>query len=183
MKNLVKIPIVDGKFDVRFPEKCVFCGKPQEVIVPIAASRSSGTQYNRIHESATFQVPYCREHSQSNKKYRTWLSLLFFTCLAFSCAAQLIISFTLDLQETFQVCVLGPTLALIFAFLVGNLGVRKVWGTFDKTFAGLPGVGVSGGLGLSMLMGGDVVGFSFSNQAIAEEFARMNGLPIETTND
>jgi hypothetical protein len=182
MTNLIKIPIMDGKFEVRFPEKCVYCGKSQEIIVPITASRSSGSQYNRIHKRATFQVPYCQEHSRSNKTYRTWLSVLFFTCLAFSCAAQLIISFALDLQETFQICVLGPTLALVFAFLVGNLGVRKVWSRFDKTFAELPGSWVDGGLGLSMMMGGDVVGFSFSNQAIAQEFAQMNGLSVEFTN-
>jgi hypothetical protein len=171
--------MVDGKFNIRFPEKCVYCGKPQEVLVPIVASRSSGSRYNRVRQSATFQVPYCQEHSQSNKKYRTWLSLIFFICLAFSCTAQLIISFALDLQETFQICVLGPVLALLFAFLVGNLGVRKVWGNFNEIVANLPGAGMDGGLGLKMSMGTDVVGFSFTDQTIAQEFARLNGLPVE----
>lgn len=183
MTNLIKIPMVDGKFNVSFPEKCVYCGKPQEFIVPITASRSSGGRYNRIRQSATFQVPYCQEHSQSNKKYRTWLGAIFFVCLAFSCAAQLMISFALDLQETFQICVLGPALALVFAFLVGNLGVRKIWGSFDQTVADLPRSTVDGGLGLEMAMGTDTVGFSFSNDIIAQEFARLNGLTIEYASD
>lgn len=183
MTNLIKIPMVDGKFAVNFPEKCVYCGKPQEFLVPITASRSSGSQYNRSRQSATFQVPYCKEHSQSNKKYRTWLSLIFFTCLAFSCGAQIMISFALNLQETFQTCVLGPVLALLFAFLVGNLGARKLWGAVNQTVADLPGSMVDGGLGLQMMMGGDVVGFSFTNELIAHEFADMNKLIVEYGNN
>ncbi|MBL8050823.1 MAG: hypothetical protein JNM46_06340, partial [Anaerolineales bacterium] len=125
------IPIINNKADVQFPQKCVYCGKPHEFTVPVIASRSTGTQYYRQHFKLTFDVPYCREHVNKAKRLGLILNLIFFLCLLLSCVASILVSFALDLQDTFQICVLGPGIALIFAILTGSIGVRKVWGFFN----------------------------------------------------
>src|SRR5690349_19004694 len=56
MKNLVTIPIVNGTATAVFPEKCVYCGIPQEMTVPITTSRSTGTQYNRVTLALIFAI-------------------------------------------------------------------------------------------------------------------------------
>jgi hypothetical protein len=181
MKNLVTIPLVNGRATASFPEKCVYCGIPHELTVPITVSRTTGSQYNRVTQRVTFDVPYCNEHALAGRKYRRWLSVIFLLCLAFSCTAQILISFALDLQEPFQVFVLGPILALLFAFLVGNLGVRKIWGAMNEVMHDLPGNWVDGGLGLQMMMGSDEIGLSFTSESFAREFARLNNRIVQNS--
>ena len=172
------IPIVEDKAQVQFPQKCVYCGKPQEFIVPVIASRSTGTQYYRQHYKITFDVPYCSEHVNKAKRLGLILNIVFFLCLLISCATSILISFSLNLQDTFQICVLGPGVALIFAILIGSVGVRKVWGFFNDEIRDLPGFWGQGHLGIKVAMGNDEVGIAFTNEEIAHEFSRLNKLPI-----
>src|SRR5689334_8885640 len=102
MKNLVTIPVTNGSATATFPQKCVYCGAQPEVTVPITTSRTTGSQHSRVTQRATFDVPYCNEHAQAGKKYRRWLIAIFIACLAFSCITQILISFSLDLQDPFQ---------------------------------------------------------------------------------
>lgn len=172
------IPIVENKVDVQFPQKCVYCGKPHEFTVPVIASRSTGTQYNRQRFNITFDVPYCREHVNKAKSLGLILNSIFFLCLLLSCTTSILVSFALDLQDTFQICVLGPSIALIFAVLTGSIGVRKAWGFFNDEVRDLPGFWGQGHLGIKVLLGNDEVGIAFTNEEIAREFSRLNKLPI-----
>jgi hypothetical protein len=168
------VPIVDGKVNVQFPQKCVYCGKPKEFTVSVLASRSTGTQYYRQHSKVTLDVPYCGDHVQKAKHLGLILNGVFFLCLLISCATSILISFALDLQDTFQVCVLAPTVALVFAILTGFYGVRKVWGAFNHEVRDLPGFWGQGHLGIQVFMGDQQVGIAFSNEEYAEEFSRLN---------
>jgi len=170
------ISIVDGKVNVQFPQKCVYCGKPQEFTVGVVASRSTGTQYYRQHSSITLDVPYCSEHVNKAKRLGLILNIIFFLCLLISCATSILVSFALDLQDTFQICVLGPCLALIFAILTGSIGVRKVWGFFNDEIRDLPSFFGQGHLGIKVMMGNEQIGIAFTNEEIGHEFARLNKL-------
>lgn len=179
--NLIRIERnANNAYAAQFPQTCVYCGSPAALHVPLTASYSSGGRYNRLLQSAVFDVPYCNEHAAANKRYMRWLTVFLASCIVFSCIAQILISFALNLQEVFQVCVLGPALALTFAFTAGTLGVRRVWGLFNEEIRDLPAPGGRGGLGLRMEMGADgTVGFSFTRDEYAVEFARMNGRQVE----
>lgn len=170
------IPIVDGKVSVQFPQRCVYCSKPQELTVGVVASRSSGTQYYRQHSSVTFDAPYCRDHANKAKQLGLVLNIIFFLCLLISCATSILVSFALDLQDTFQICVLGPGLALIFAILTGSIGVRKIWGFFNNEVRDLPGFFGQGHLGIKVMMSNEQIGIAFINEEIGHEFARLNKL-------
>ena len=60
----VNIPIVEGKYRVLFPEKCVYCGAPKEVAMRRTAS--GGTRRRRRY--VTVDVPYCAEHARESKR-------------------------------------------------------------------------------------------------------------------
>lgn len=173
------IPIVDGKVNVQFPQKCVYCGMPHEFNVGVIASRSTGTQYHRQHKSVTFDVPYCAEHVGKAKRLGLILNIIFFLCLLISCATSVLISFSLNLQDTFQICVLGPGIALLFAILTGSVGVRKIWGFFNDEIRDLLGFWGQGHLGIKTAMGNDEVGIAFTNDDIAREFGLINKLSAQ----
>lgn len=168
------IPIVDNKANVKFPQKCVYCCQPQEFTLPVKAFRSSGSQYYRQSTGIVFDVPYCAEHAHKPKRLGLILNIIFFACLALSCTTSFIISFALDLQETFQICVLGPGLAFLFAILTGSVGVRKIWGFFNKEIQDLPGFWEQGSLGIQVAMGNEGVGIAFTNEEYAKEFSELN---------
>lgn len=177
-----KIPLdKQGNAVMVFPNQCVYCGKPLETNVPITTTYSSGSAQYRHRTQVTIEVPYCYQHANRGKQLGLILNVIFFVCLLISCSTSILISFSLNLQDTFQICVLSPVLALIFAFLTGSVGIRKIWGLFNKEVRDLPHFFNRGQLGISLALGPNALGIAFNNETFAKEFGRINNLEPQQT--
>lgn len=173
----VSIPIVDGKYRALFPEKCVYCGAPKEVEMRLTASRTKSYGRRKAYYSARFQVPYCAEHARESKRNARVLTVGFVTVLLTSCCVMFGITTSINRNP--------PTLLLIFLALVacglafaGRELFRRVMSRSVGTMADMTG---GSHLGLKVKLAGDEIVFSFTNDQVAEEFARLNGQSVSVS--
>jgi hypothetical protein len=165
----VHIPIVDGKYRVLFPEKCVYCGAPKAV----AMRRTASAGTSRRRRSVTFEVPYCAEHSRESKRNARVLTVGFVTVLLTSCCVLFGVTTSINRNP--------PTLLLVFLALIacglafaGRELFRRSMSRSVGSMADMSG----GSLGLKIQLAGDEIAFSFANDGMAEEFARLNGVSV-----
>ena len=173
MKKVVSIPIVDGKYRAVFPERCVYCDAPKEVNVRWTASAGTSRRRRRM----TVDVPYCAEHARESKRHARVLTVGFVTVLLTSCCVLFGITTSINRNP--------PTLLLIFlAFIACGLAFtgrelfRKVMSRSIGSMADMSG---GSHLGLEVKLAGDEIVFSFTNDQVAEEFARLNGQSVSVS--
>ena len=166
----VDIPIVDGKYKVLFPNKCVYCGAPKEVLVRRTASGGS----SRRKRFVTVEVPYCARHVRESKRNARILTVGFVGILLFSCCALFGITTSINRNPATSLLVLLAFLAFGLAYLGREL-IRKVMSKSTKTMADMVGGSY---LGLKIWPSSTKVVFAFANDQMAGEFARLNGQAV-----
>ena len=77
----VRVPYQGIECQAVFPEKCVYCGGPKELMRQQMAS--AGRQRRRRY--VTVDVPYCSEHADLAKRNARVLTLGFVVILVTSC--------------------------------------------------------------------------------------------------
>ncbi len=167
----VSIPIVDGKYKVVFPKRCVYCNAPKEVTVRRTFSAGS----SRRKSFVTVEVPYCTAHARDEKRNARILTLGVVSIFLFSCCALFGITTSINRNP-------ATTLLVFLAILAGGLAylgrelIRKVMSRSTKTMTDMMGGSY---LGLRAWPSSTSVRFSFSNEQIADEFARLNGQDVD----
>lgn len=163
----VSIPIVDGKYRALFPEKCVYCGAPKEV----AMRQTVSAGRRRRRRFVTVDVPYCAEHARESKRNARVLTVGFLMVLLTSCCA--LFGITTSINRT------PPTWLLVFLALIacglafaGRELFRKV---LSRSVESMAHMSRGSHLGLKVSLAGDRVEFSFANDEMGDEFARLNG--------
>ena len=161
------IPIVDGKYKVAFPPKCVYCGAPKEVTLRKTASAGP----NRRRRIVAVSVPYCATHARVSKRNSLILTVGLIAALLFSCGILFGIT-TSFVDDPSDMLLVFLGFAGIGLALVGRELLRRVLARSSETMRD----STSGGdLGIRMWLAGPKVMFSFSNGRIAAEFAQLNG--------
>ncbi|MCP4542360.1 MAG: hypothetical protein GY832_35000 [Chloroflexi bacterium] len=166
----VSIPIVDGKYKVSFPAKCVYCGVPKEVTV--RRTFSGGT--SRRRRFVTVEVPYCAAHAREEKRNARILTLGIVSIFMFSCCALFGITTGINRNPSTTFLIFLALLAGGLAYLGREL-IRKVMSRSTQTMADM----MKGRyLGLKVWPSSTAAVFSFSNDQIANEFAQLNGQSV-----
>jgi hypothetical protein len=163
----VSIPIVGGKYKVSFPAKCVYCGGPKEVTVK--QTFRSGSSRRRYF--VTVEVPYCAAHAREEKRNARILTLGIVSIFVFSCCVLFSITTSINRDPSTMLLVFLAILAGGLAY-VGRELIRKVMSRSTKSMADMMGGSY---LGLRGWPSSTEVVFSFVNDQIADEFARLNG--------
>lgn len=163
----VSVPIVDGKYHVVFPEKCVYCGAPKELTRRQTAS--AGRQRRRRY--VTVDVPYCSEHAGLAKRNARVLTIGFVVILLTSCCVLFGVTTSIDREPSTTLLVFLALAAVGLAF-GGRELFRKV---MSRSIASMADMGSGSHIGLKVDLAGKEVVFSFTNDAVADEFARLNG--------
>ncbi len=163
----VSIPIVDGKYKVSFPDRCVYCGAAKEVTV--RRTVSGGT--SRRRHFATLELPYCAEHVRAEKRNDRILVVGSVLVLLFSCCTLFGITTSINRDPPVTLLILLAVLAVGLAY-GGRELLRKVLSRSNRTMADMVG---SRYLGLKIRPSSTEIVFSFTNDQMAEAFARLNG--------
>jgi hypothetical protein len=164
----IGIPIVDGKYHVAFPEKCVYCGAPKELTRRQTAS--AGRQKRR--RFVTVDVPYCAEHASVAKRNARVLTLGFVVLLLTSCCVLFGVTTSINRSPSTTLMVFLAAVAVGLAFLGRELFRRLM----SRSVASMADMARGSHLGLGVRLAGDEVVFSFANDEMADEFARLNGV-------
>jgi hypothetical protein len=164
----VSIPIVDGKYHVAFPEKCVYCGAPKELTRRQTAS--AGRQKRR--RFVTIDVPYCAEHASMAKRNARVLAIGFVLIMLTSCCVLFGVTTSINRNPPTTLLVFLAFVAVGLAFLGREL-FRRV---MSRSVASMADMARGSHLGLGVRLAGDEVVFSFANDEMADEFARLNGV-------
>ena len=166
----VSIPTVDGKYKAVFPEKCVYCGAPKEVTVRRTAS--AGTRRRRRY--VTVEVPYCARHVREEKRNARVLTVGFVTILLTSCCVLFGVTTSIERSPSVVLMVGLGMVALGLAY-GGKLLFRRIMTRSIPTMADMQRGDC---LGLKIAPGYKDVAFTFTNDDIAKEFARLNGQSV-----
>ena len=166
----VNIPIVDGKYQVLFPNKCVYCGAPKEVTVRRTAS--AGTRRRR--RFVTVEAPYCARHAREEKRNARVLTVGFVTILLTSCCVLFGVTTSIERSPPVALLVGLGVVALGLAY-GGKLLFRRIMTRSIPTMADMQR---GDHLGLGIAPGYKDVAFTFTNDDIAKEFARLNGQSV-----
>jgi len=163
----VSIPVTDGEYQVVFPERCIYCGAPSERQLRETVSARTG----RRTRFATLDVPYCAKHARLSRRNARILSLSWVAILLFSCCAMFAVTTSIHRNPPVWLLVV---LALIAAGLAfgGARVLRNLLGRSNQSMADMLG---SSHLGLKAELAGDEILLTFTNDEVAEEFARLNG--------
>jgi hypothetical protein len=164
----VSIPIVDGKYHVVFPEKCVYCGAPKELTR--RQTTSAGRQKRR--RFVTVDVPYCAEHASVAKRNTMVLTIGFVVIMLTSCCVLFGVTTSINQDPSTTLMVFLAAVAVGLAFLGREL-FRRV---MSRSVASMADMSGGSHLGLGVRLAGDAVAFSFANDEMADEFARLNGV-------
>lgn len=164
----VNIPIVDGKYHVVFPEKCVYCGAPKESTRRQTAH--AGRQKRR--RSVTVDVPYCAEHASMAKRNAMVLTIGFVAIMLTSCCVLFGVTTSINRNPSTTILVFLAFVAVGLAFLGREL-FRKV---MSRSVASMADMARGSHLGLGVRLADNEVVFSFANEEMAGEFARLNGV-------
>ena len=166
----VNIPIVDGKYRVLFPDKCVYCGVPKEIDV----NRTEGAGSGRHRYYASVTVPYCAAHLQEEKRNTRFLLVGFLSLLVVSCCVLFGVTTSIQRSPSVEVMLVLALVALGLAYAGRGL-LRKVMSGSFPTMADMQG---SNRLGLQVVPSRTVITFWFANDQIADEFAQLNGQSV-----
>jgi hypothetical protein len=166
----VNIPIVDGKYRVLFPEKCVYCGAPKEV--EVNRTESAGSSRRKYY--ATVAVPYCTAHLQEEKRNARFLLVGFLSLLVVSCCVLFGVTTSIKRDPSVEVMLVLALVALGLAYAGRGL-LRKVMSGAFPTMADMRG---SNRLGMQVSPSSTAITFWFTNDQIAEEFAQLNGQSV-----
>jgi hypothetical protein len=161
----VEIPIIEGKYSVQFPQKCVYCGKPSTKALRTTASAGS-----RRRRSVSFDVPYCDEHARTTRRNATLLNAGFVVALLLSCAVLFAITSSLIEEPAVGLWVFLALVALGLA-LGGRWLLRRAISSKSQSMADMVG---GDRLGVRIQLAGDEITFTFANDEIAKEFSRLN---------
>jgi hypothetical protein len=164
----VSIPIVDGKYQVVFPEKCVYCGGPKELTRRQTAS--AGRQKRR--RFVTVDVPYCAEHASVAKRNARVLTIGFVVIMLTSCCVLFGVTTSINRNPSTTLMVFLALVAVGLAF-AGRELFRRV---MSRSMASMTDMSGGSHLGLGVKLAGGEVAFSFANDEMADEFARLNGV-------
>jgi hypothetical protein len=163
----VRIPIVEGKYRALFPEKCVYCGAPKAVTVRHRASAKAG----RRRRSTSVEVPYCAEHAGASKRNARILLVGFLAVLLCSCSALFAVTTSIMDSPSTEIMIVLAFVA--FGLAYGGRGlVRKVMSRSNQTMADMQRQNL---LGLEVFPFSSAIRFRFTNEQMADEFARVNG--------
>jgi hypothetical protein len=163
----VSVPYMGGKYHVVFPERCVYCGGPKELMRQQMAS--AGRQRRRRY--VTVDVPYCSEHASLAKRNAMVLTLGFVVILLTSCCVLFGVTISINREPSTTLLVFLALAAVGLAF-GGRELFRRV---MSRSTASMADMGSGSHIGLKVDLVGNEVVFSFTNDEIADEFARLNG--------
>ena len=159
--------MTDGKYQVGFPERCVYCGAPSERRLRETVSAGS----RRRRRFATLDVPYCARHAQLSRRNARILNLVWVLILLFSCCAMLGVTTSINRNPPVWLLVVLALIAGGLAF-AGARVLRNLLGRSNQSMADMMG---SSHLGLKAVLAGDEILLTFTNDEMAEEFAQLNG--------
>ena len=174
MMTKVEIPIVDGKYKVLFPSKCVYCGVPKDV--SLRKTASAGT--SRRKRFVTVDVPYCAEHARESKRNANVLTAVLIVILLVSCGVLFGITTSINRNPSTGLLIFLALIAVGMAY-GGRVLLRKPLARSRPTMGDMAG----GSLGFQAQLVGNKVVFSFVNGRIATEFAQLNGQSSLEEND
>ncbi len=166
MMTEVEIPIVDGKYKVLFPPKCVYCGAPKEVTVRKTASSGS----SRRKRFVTVDVPYCAEHARESKRNARVLTAVLIVLVIVSCGVLFGITTSINRNPSTGLLIFLALVAFGLAY-AGREALRRAMSRSRKSMADM----TKGNLGIKVVPLSNKVVFSFTNGRIADEFAQLNG--------
>ncbi|MEJ2746333.1 MAG: hypothetical protein P8183_00200 [Anaerolineae bacterium] len=166
MMTEVEIPIVDGKYEVLFPPKCVYCGAPKEVTVRKTASSGS----SRRKRFVTVDVPYCAEHARESKRNARLLTAVLIVLVIVSCGVLFGITTSINRNPSTGLLIFLALIAVGLAY-AGREALRRVMSRSRKSMGDM----TKGNLGIKVVPLYNKVVFSFTNGRIAAEFAQLNG--------
>ena len=172
-------PLGDGVYQftgnpiIRFPEKCLYCGKPKEADVQIEAG-GIDVKGAILEYKATLQVPYCRTHSKVDKRNKRILIGCFVATFIAS-VISLFILFGLAGTDNFTRFVFLSLVAGVIAIAIAAGGYILAKFILSRLFETFRDMG-SDGLGLEVEVLSNKISFTFVNEAIASEFATLNGV-------
>lgn len=161
----VEIPIVDGKYKVSFPAKCVYCGAPKAVIVRKTASAGSSQRRRFV----TVDVPYCAEHARESKRNARILTVGLIAILIVSCGVLFSITTSINRNPSTGLLIFLAVVAFGLAY-AGREMLRRMLSRSQGTMGDM----IGGDLGFKVKPLGNKVVFSFTNGRIADEFAQLN---------
>ena len=169
MSEQIKTTIkeTEGKFPVRMPDKCVYCGGPAEAVYNLrtSAKRSRRTKY------VTWKIPYCNAHAQARKKYAKKLGMTGLMIVITLVLGFLVIgvmgSVNIKGGLVFPVGIaLGYAGAAMIRTQLRNRMMSK-----DSDLAEMYD---ARNLGFNVFQGWSSAEFTFTNKVFAEEFAKQN---------
>jgi hypothetical protein len=163
----VSVPITGGEYQVSFPETCVYCGTASDMRLRETVSAGSGQRRRYV----TVDVPYCAAHARQSRRNTRILSLGWIVILIFSCAVLFGVTTSINRNPPTLLLVLLALVAAGLAFL-GSRVLRQVLSRSRPSMADMLG---SSHLGIHVEPAGDELVFSFANDEIADQFARLNG--------
>ena len=162
----ISMPIIEGKYSVLFPEKCVYCGEPATEKRRQSASAGS----RRRRRSITVEVPYCTEHARTSKRNAAILTAGFVLTLLLSCCVLFAATTTFMAEPAVELMLFLALVAFGLAF-GGRWVLRRVGSQMSQSMADMAG---GSHLGLRTQLAGDEIAFTFVNDQMAEEFIRLN---------
>lgn len=184
MSKQVKIPLSNNQSSIRFPDKCVYCSQPQEKTVDIIAAVSdkySTRKGQRIINttrtySMKFSTPYCTACTIRADRFKEYQKRGKIVGVALAIVIA-VIAYTFNLgnwQSLFS-----ESIVIVIIMIVGVPGLGGVVGWQVSTALLCKDYYDALGLALSFTKDRKAIVAKFTNEALAEEFARINGLSIE----
>jgi len=166
------------QFIVNFPDKCIYCGKPQTTTKSLLATGNTAS-YNKIVTSTLeLAAPYCDSCSQEAEKNEKIIGIISLATFGISAIlTYLIVKDTIRLNFIAGL-LLGITvfafMGMFMNFLVGMIA-RLLGSMIRPTLIDMPMFGSIPLLGIgARMLGSSNVEIYVANDEIAREFAEMN---------
>jgi hypothetical protein len=177
MNKTLRVPSdAEGKFALRFPDRCIYCGQPAEKIVEWNITFTGSGKEKGVKYSTTQQVPFCARHERESKFLKSVDNFLYSFCalVGLAICVWLFISY-IDIAPGI---VGGKKLSLLLSFLTGfvafmvmaillQLGWHRLRPSAEDRLDLL-------GVGAEFAPDGRHLDVTFTNEMIAAEFAKEN---------
>jgi hypothetical protein len=166
----------EGQFALRFPDCCVYCRQPTETVVPWNITFTGSGKEKGVKYATSQQVPFCARHAKESKFLTSVDNVLISFCALLGLAISVWLFISVIVNGPW---IVGATkLSLLLSLLAGGVAFWVLFIVFQLGWQRLrPSAGDRLGLlgvGAKFTPDGRHLDVTFTNEEIADEFAKEN---------
>jgi hypothetical protein len=179
-KSIYFPPDTGGHYNIKFSDRCIYCGQSRETYVNVTPKWSERTLNAWVEHSFTFRVPYCDKHAKESLTNITILKYIFYFGLLLTVVGGFIKirpdEVTAIGGTLFILVLVGGVIGLLIAWLAKKFLSRFIQ-SMDDTPIPIPKVVEGVTLGFSadfMTFDPHELVLTFKNEEIAHEWMDIN---------